>query len=198
MRSYEGGFKYHGGGFDAAVTGFYDKVVGAVYNDVGVPPVIAGSKTKGIEFDASYHHRSGFGLVGNAVIEDAKTDTPTIPDFNGKRAVRIPSYQVRVTPSYTANVSDAANVMLYGTLEAIGKRYSDFLNIQPLPAYATLSAGLRAKIHGYTLQIAGDNLTNSHGLTEGNPRFLVSPGAALPDVRPIFGRSYRVSVSYAF
>ncbi len=198
VRSYEGGVKYRGGGLEASITGFYDKVVGAVYNDVGVPPVIAGSKTKGIEFDASYHHRSGFALVGNAVIEDAKTDTPTIPDFDGKKAVRIPSYQVRVTPSYTATVSDNSEMTLYGTVEAIGKRYSDFLNIQPLPAYATLSAGLRAKIHGYTLQIAGDNLTNSHGLTEGNPRFLTTPGAALPDLRPIFGRSYRVSVSYAF
>ncbi|MBW8841303.1 MAG: hypothetical protein JF608_05725, partial [Sphingomonadales bacterium] len=61
----------------------------------------------------------------------------------------------------------------------------------------TLSAGLRAKISGYTLQISGDNLTNSHGLTDGNPRFL-GTDPALPDVRPIFGRSYRVSVSYAF
>jgi len=198
VRSYEGGVKYRGGGFEAAVTGFYDKVVGAVYNDVGVPPQIAGSKTKGIEFDASYHSASGFGFIGNAVLEDAKTDTPNIPDFDGKNAQRIPSYQVRFTPTYTARFSDKSDITFYGTYEAIGKRYSDLANTQLLPAYATLSAGLRAKVNGYTLQIAGDNLTNSHGLTEGNPRFLAGPGAALPDVRPIFGRSYRVSVSYAF
>ncbi|MFA6124096.1 MAG: TonB-dependent receptor [Sphingomonas sp.] len=198
VRSYEGGVKYRGGGFEAAVTGFYDEVVGAVYNDVGVPPQIAGSKTKGIELDASYHHASGFGFTGNAVLEDAKTDTPGIPAFDGKNAQRIPSYQVRVTPTYTARLSDNSDVTLYGTYEAIGKRYSDLANTQLLPAYATVSAGLRAKIKGYTLQVAGDNLTNSRGLTEGNPRFLAGPGAALPDVRPIFGRSYRVSVSYAF
>jgi outer membrane receptor protein involved in Fe transport len=198
VRSYEGGVKYRGGGFEASVTGFYDKVVGAVYNDVGVPPQIAGSKTKGIEFDASWHSASGFGFIGNAVLEDAKTDTPNIPDFDGKKAQRIPSYQVRFTPTYTARVSDKSDITLYGTYEAIGKRYSDLANTQLLPAYATLSAGLRAKVSGYMLQISGDNLTNSHGLTEGNPRFLAGPGAALPDVRPIFGRSYRVSVSYAF
>ena len=199
VRSYEGGVKYRGGGFEAAVTGFYDKVVGAVYNDVGVPPQIAGSKTKGIEFDASYHSASGFGFIGNAVLEDAKTDTPNIPDFDGKKAQRIPSYQVRFTPTYTARFSDKSDITVYGTYEAIGKRYSDLANTQLLPAYATLSAGLRAKIDGYMLQISGDNLTNSHGLTEGNPRFTSSdPTAALPDVRPIFGRSYRVSVSYAF
>jgi outer membrane cobalamin receptor len=199
VRSYEGGVKYRGGGFEAAVTGFYDKVVGAVYNDVGVPPQIAGSKTKGIEFDASYHSASGFGFIGNAVLEDAKTDTPHIPKFDGKDAQRIPSYQVRFTPTYTARFSDKSDITVYGTYEAIGKRYSDLENTQLLPAYATLSAGLRAKADGYMLQISGDNLTNSHGLTEGNPRFTSSdPTAALPDVRPIFGRSYRVSVSYAF
>ena len=199
VRSYEGGVKYRGGGFEAAVTGFYDKVIGAVYNDVGVPPQIAGSKTKGIEFDASYHSASGFGFIGNAVLEDAKTDTPNIPDFDGKKAQRIPSYQVRFTPTYTARFSDKSDIIFYGTYEAIGKRYSDLANTQLLPAYATLSAGLRAKVGGYMLQIAGDNLTNSHGLTEGNPRFTSSdPTSALPDVRPIFGRSYRVSVSYAF
>ena len=132
------------------------------------------------------------------MIEDAKTNTPTIPDFDGKRAVRIPSYQVRVTPTYTATFNDQAAVTLYGTFEAIGKRYSDFLNIQPLPAYQTLSAGVRSKVKGFTLQVSGDNLTDSHGLTEGNPRFLATPGAALPDVRPIFGRSFRFSVGYAF
>jgi len=105
---------------------------------------------------------------------------------------------VRFTPTYTARFSDKSDITFYGTYEAIGKRYSDLANTQLLPAYATLSAGLRAKVGGYMLQIAGDNLTNSHGLTEGNPRFLAGPGAALPDVRPIFGRSYRVSVSYAF
>ena len=198
VRSYEGGVKYRGGGFEASVTGFYDKVVGAVYNDVGVPPQIAGSKTKGIEFDASWHNSSGFGFIGNAVLEDAKTDTPNIPDFDGKKAQRIPSYQVRFTPTYTARISDKSDITVYGTYEAIGKRYSDLANTQLLPAYATLSAGLRAKVDGYMLQISGDNLTDSHGLTEGNPRFLAGPGAALPDVRPIFGRSYKVSVSYAF
>jgi len=199
VRSYEGGVKYRRGGFEASLTGFYDKVVGAVYADVGAVPHIAGSKTKGIELDASWHSASGFGFVGNAVLEDAKTDTPFNADFDGKKAQRIPSYQVRFTPTYTARFSDKSDITFYGTYEAIGKRYSDLGNTQLLPAYATLAAGLRAKVNGYTLQIAGDNLTNSHGLTEGNPRFTSSdPTAALPDVRPIFGRSYRVSVSYAF
>jgi outer membrane cobalamin receptor len=198
VRSYEGGLKYHDHGIDASVTGFYDKVVGAVYNDVGVAPVVAGSKTKGIEFDASWHQTSGIGFLMNAVVEDAKTDTPTIPDYDGKWAERIPRYQFRFTPTYTARLSDRSDVTLYGTVEAIGKRYSDLLNIQPLPAYSTLSAGVKARFDRITLQVSGDNLTDSHGLTEGNPRFTDEPGAALPDLRPIFGRSFRFSLGYAF
>jgi outer membrane receptor protein involved in Fe transport len=198
VRSYEAGVKYHNQGLDLALTGFDDKVVGAVYNDVGVPPVVAGSKTKGLEFDGSWHQSSGFGFLANAVLEDAKTDTPTIPDFDGKWAVRIPHYQLRLTPTYTARILNRADLTFYGTWEAIGKRYSDLANIQPLPAYGTLSAGVKANIDRITLQVSGDNLTNSHGLTEGNPRFLAAPGAALPDVRPIFGRSFRFSAAYAF
>jgi len=198
VRSYEAGTKYHDHGLDLALTGFYDQVVGAVYNDVGVPPVVAGSKTKGLEFDGSWHQTSGFGFLANAVLEDAKTDTPTIPDFDGKWAVRIPHYQVRFTPTYTVRMSGDSDVTLYGTWEAIGKRYSDLMNIQPLPAYGTLSAGVKADIDHFTLQVSGDNLTDSHGLTEGNPRFLEAPGAAIPDVRPIFGRSFRFAVGYAF
>ena len=197
VRSYEGGIKYRNGGLQASITGFYDKVVGAVYADVGVMPEIAGSKTKGIEFDTSWHSDSGLGLVGNAVLSDAKTDAPGL-SFDGNKATRIPSYQVRVTPMYTAKFPNDTDITLYGTYEAIGKRYSDLDNQQLLPAYATVSLGMKTKIDGFMLQISGDNLTNSHGLTEGNPRFLAVPGAALPDVRPIFGRSFRVSVGYAF
>jgi iron complex outermembrane recepter protein len=49
------------------------------------------------------------------------------------------------------------------------------------------------------VQVSGDNLTDSRGLTQGNPRFSTDvPGYAIPDVRPIFGRSFRFSVGYAF
>jgi len=197
VRSYETGVKYHNRGLDLALTAFDDKVVGAVYNDVGTTPVIAGSKTKGIELDGSWHQSSGFGFLANAVLENPKTDAPDKP-YDGNSAVRIPDYQLRFTPTYTARILDGTDVTLYGTYELIGNRFSDLDNIQPLPAYATLSAGVKANINRFTLQVSGDNLTNSHGLTEGNPRFLDEPGAAIPDVRPIFGRSFRFSVGYAF
>ena len=104
---------------------------------------------------------------------------------------------MRITPAYEFQVP-YLKPTIYATYEAIGKRYSDLANTQVLPAYATLSAGILATHGPFSLQIAGDNLTNSHGLTEGNPRFLAGPGVALPDVRPIFGRSFRFTAGFKF
>ncbi|UAJ08908.1 TonB-dependent receptor domain-containing protein [Glacieibacterium megasporae] len=197
IRSYEIGTKYRDHAFDVSLSGFYDKVVGAVYNDVGVPAVVAGSKTYGLEVDARWTSSFGLSIATNDVLEDAKTDDPLQPGINGKRAERIPSYQARITPAYEFKLPGLLTT-IYGTYEAVGKRYSDLANIQPLPAYATFSAGILATRGPVTIQVAADNLTNSHGLTEGNPRFLAGPGTALPVVRPIFGRSFRFTGGFKF
>ena len=105
IQSYEGGVKYHAHGVDVAVTGFYDKVIGAVYNDVGVPSVVAGSKTYGAEFDARWTSNFGLSIETDDVLESAKTDDPIDPAVNGKKAQRIPSYQARITPAYTFGVA---------------------------------------------------------------------------------------------
>ena len=197
VKSLEAGLKFHNHAFDADVSVFDDKVVGAVYADVGVPPVVAGSKTTGLEFDGRWTSDFGLGVTTNDVIENAKTDAPTQPNFNGKLAERIPIYQARITPTYEWHMGDA-KATLYGTWMAIGKRYSDLANTQILPAYNTVSAGFIVDYRQFTIQVAGDNLGNAHGLTEGNPRFLAGPGAAIPDVRPIFGRSWTASVTWHF
>ncbi len=197
VKSLEAGLKFHNHAFDADVSVFDDKVVGAVYADVGVPPVVAGSKTTGLEFDGRWTSDWGFSVTTNDVLENAKTDAPTQPNFNGKLAERIPSYQARITPTYEWRMGDA-KATLYGTWMAIGKRYSDLANLQQLPAYTTVNAGLIVDLRQFTFQLAGDNLGNSKGLTEGNPRFLAGPGAAIPDVRPIFGRSWTASVTWHF
>ena len=197
VKSLEGGMKFHNHAFDADVTVFDDKVVGAVYNDVGVPPVVAGSKTTGLEFDGRWTSDFGLSVTTDDVWENAKTDAPTQPDFNGKLAERIPSYQYHITPAYEWHMGNA-KATLYGTYTAIGKRFSDLANTQALPAYSTINAGFIVDMDAFTFQLAGDNLTNSHGLTEGNPRFLAGPGAAIPDVRPIFGRSWTASVTWHF
>jgi outer membrane receptor protein involved in Fe transport len=195
--STEVGVKYHQRGLDLSLTGFYDKVTGAVYNDVGVAPQVAGSKTWGLEFDGSWTSDFGLSITTNDVIENPKTWSPG-DSFDNLQAVRIPKYQARITPAYKVAVSDNTSASIYTTFEALGKRFSDLNNIQPLNAYQTLSAGILVEHNGINFQVAVDNVTNSHGLTEGNPRFLNAPGAALPVNRPIFGRSAKFTVGYKF
>jgi iron complex outermembrane recepter protein len=199
VKSEEGGIKFHNRSFDADVTGFYDEVRGAVYNDVGVPPVLAGSNAYGVEFDGRWTSDFGFSLVTNDVWEHSTSCCSAgDPLVNGKQAERIPRYQIRATPAFRVNMG-RATADLFATYAAIGKRYGDLQNQQPLPAYDTVTAGIIVGIGHLTLQLTGDNLFNSHGLTEGNPRSL---GAAvpiyLPDVRPIFGRSVTGSVTVRF
>ena len=119
--------------------------------------------------------------------------------MDGKKAERIPSYQIRITPMYTFNISNASSLNLYTTFTAIAKRYGDLQNLQPLPAFNTVQAGVLLNVRRLTIQLNGDNLTNSHGLTEGNPRSLAAGvPTSLPDVRPIFGRSFTGSVTFRF
>ncbi|MGL1493917.1 TonB-dependent receptor domain-containing protein, partial [Vibrio parahaemolyticus] len=74
--SFEGGVKYHDHGFDASLGLFYAQVTGLVYNDVGVPPVIAGSKTYGAEFQGSWTSDFGFSIATAATLENPKTWAP--------------------------------------------------------------------------------------------------------------------------
>jgi iron complex outermembrane recepter protein len=199
VKSEEGGVKFHNRSFDADVTAFYDEVRGAVYNDVGVPPVLAGSNAYGVEFDGRWTSDFGFSLATNDVWEHSTSCCSAgDPLVNGKQAERIPNYQVRVTPTFRINMG-TTTADLFATYAAIGRRFGDLQNQQPLPAYDTVTAGFIVNIGHLTLQLTGDNLFNSHGLTEGNPRSL---GAAvpiyLPDVRPIFGRSVTGSVTVRF
>jgi hypothetical protein len=195
----EGGFKFHNHSFDADITAFFDKVVGAVYNDVGAPTTIAGSDTYGIEFDGRWTSDFGFSITTDDTWENPTTNTPDIPAYNNKQAERIPKYQFHVFPAYKFTLPGDAHANIYANFAAYGERYSDLANTQALPAYQTIGAGIAIDYQAFTFQAYGDNLTDSHGLTEGNPRTIgTGPNATLPESRPIFGRSFNFSLAWKF
>lgn len=73
-----------------------------------------------------------------------------------------------------------------------------FFNQTALAAFGSFGAGGMVTNGPWLLQVVGDNLTNAHGLTEGNTRTdsLSGQGNATAIYgRPVFGRNFRLIVS---
>ena len=83
---------------------------------------------------------------------------------------------------------------LYGAVTLVGERFSDFGNTVELPGYEKIDLGILVNTDsGVFLQVHADNLNDSEGITEGDPRNPTSPNG-----RPIFGRSVKFSVGVDF
>jgi len=168
------------------------------FTDTGNVARNGGSKTVGVEFEASVRPLKGLELALTGNLQDAKYENFG-PD-TGKRVSRQPKVQFRFTPSYKIP-TDFATLRVYGTWTHVGERYGDHANLQRLPKYDTLDAGLLAQFNnGIELRVAGTNLTNELGITEGNVRMSGS-GVGASGVflgRPLFGRALEVSVGFVF
>ncbi|HZV64579.1 MAG TPA: TonB-dependent receptor, partial [Telluria sp.] len=116
---------------------------------------------------------------------------------SGNRVQRQPKLQYRLTPTYRIPLGDNS-VKLYATYTSVGARFSDVENQQVLPAYRTVDAGILTNLsEKVELRVAGTNLTNELGLTEGNAR-IIGSGGGVVFARPIFGRAVEASIMYRF
>lgn len=163
---------------------------------------IGDSRTYGIEIEAVTERFHGFQLAGTLTWQDAQFTellNSVGDDLSGNKALRQPDLQFRLTPSFEAE-TDVGILTVYGTVSYIGDRFSDIENLQPLPSFTKLDAGIVFVINDrFTFQVTGDNLTDTIGLTEGNPRAIGSTaptGVVL--TRPILGRSFKFSFTYNF
>ncbi len=120
---------------------------------------------------------------------------PTKIDFTDNQVRRIPKIFFEIRPSVDLN-----NLNLFVSLRYFGDRYADDANNNKLPAWSALYAGASYRMGQFTLSVNGSNLTNTIGLTEGNPRAGQVIGA-VKDIymaRPIMGRSFIASLTYEF
>lgn len=189
----EGGLKYRGANVALYLTGFYNKnnnfeaTVGST-----VAPAAFKTRAYGLELDGNLRY-GGFSLAGLATLQNAKVTDSSTPSQIGNDVHRQPNFQARISPSYEIDLT-GMKVTLYGAASFIGKRWSDLDNTVRLPGYTKIDAGIRAELDsGLFGKIYADNLNNSHGLTEGDPR---NPTA--PNGRPILGRSIMFSIGYDF
>lgn len=189
---YELGYKLRNGPFDLFATAFHNRFEGAKFGGVGGKPEVNTNEATGLEIDGRYRTDFGLNLALNATFQDTEIVTSSDPASVGKNALRQPKMQLRVTPSYDFKIG-SINSQIYGTVSAIGDRFNDNPNTVTLKGYTKIDAGMNFEIGKVIVTISGDNLTNEHALTEGDPRIVTAANG-----RPIFGRSYKLSLGYKF
>jgi len=117
-------------------------------------------------------------------------------DFEGNRVRRQPRYLVSVTPRYDLGFAQVST-----SLQFVDERYTSDANTGiVLPSYYVWDASISTKQGPVTLKLAGNNLTNTIGLTEGNPRTGQQIGQVtnIFQARPILGRRFNLSLTYDF
>ncbi|TNE60517.1 MAG: TonB-dependent receptor [Alphaproteobacteria bacterium] len=193
VKQLEGGLKYSNDYFGMYATAFYNK------NDsfsavVGSDVAAAAFKTRaiGVELDGHVTY-DAFNLSFIGTLQNAKiTDSTTASDIDNT-VLRQPKWQVRIAPSYDIAIGDAT-ATIYGAISLVGDRWGDNANTNKLEGYEKIDAGVLVSLQsGLFFQVHADNLTDSEGLTESDPR-----SAAAPNGRAILGRSVKFSIGYDF
>ncbi|MEK6541210.1 MAG: TonB-dependent receptor [Pseudomonadota bacterium] len=189
----EVGIKYTSDHLNLYATGFrtkndsFDSVVGGT-----IPATAFRTRSTGVEIDGRLRF-GAFNLGFLGTIQDATVTASSTPAFVGNDVHRQPNWQARLTPSYELELGDWS-ATLYGAMSSVGKRWSELGNIVRLPGYTKVDLGLSIESPwGLFGQVHADNLFDSHGITEGDPR-----SATTANGRPILGRSVRFSIGYRF
>lgn len=214
----EVGYKYKNSFMDFFPTFFYSKYNNVSFtnnvfdlNNQTLTPQIqyASTKTYGIELDGRLYPTSMYDLGYTLTLQQPKYvgltyndnvgGKPVLRNFDGNALIRAPKVSVRVVPGM--NIGD--NLRLQFSYEYEGKRFVDTANTVVLPAYHTINFTARYAINSaLTAYLYVDNLNNSLGLTEGNPRAgeVVSADAGANSfiARPLLGRDIRAALTYQF
>ncbi len=193
VKQIEGGIKYSGDWLRAYATLFrtkndsFNSVVGG-----GVPASAFQTRAFGAEIEGAVFF-GGFETSFLATIQDAEIVASSTAVDVGNKVLRQPDWQARISPSYTLEAG-GFDATLYGAVTLVGERFGDNANTVVLPSYEKIDLGVLVHTQsGLFFQVHADNLNDSHGITEGDPR-----NPAAPNGRPILGRSVTFSVGYDF
>ncbi|MES2349382.1 MAG: TonB-dependent receptor [Pseudomonadota bacterium] len=215
----EMGYKYNGGMLQLYPTLFYSK-----YNNVSYTNTIftldnmsstpqtgyATTRTVGLELEGTLRPAPWGDLGFNVTLQrpeyrdlrytDKVNNLPVQRDYSGNQLVRVPKVSARLVPGVNL-MGDKLRLQL--SYEYEGARFVDSANSVRLPSYTVLNFSTRYQISP-ALSVFGyvDNINNSQGLTEGNPRAgelqSADAGANTFLARPVIGRTVRAAVKYDF
>jgi outer membrane receptor protein involved in Fe transport len=173
---------------------------------IGTLYLIGDTQTIGEEIDFEWRPVEYFSIQGAATIQNPETQTLAnkttgvpYPGMDGKQLSRIPKYIYSATPTFYYNVFGKP-VEVSATVYYMGRRYVDYSNHTELPAFTTIDLNVLAQLTDkIDLRVHAENLTNTKGITEGNPRTDTVGGQETSEVnygRPIFGAIYKMSLTY--
>lgn len=190
----EGGVKFSNDWVELYSTVFFNQydafssTVGAV-----TPAEAFETESLGVEADGTLFFGDEISINFLLTLQDAEITDSTTSANIGNTVLRQPDFQARIAPSYAFRVGQF-DATVYGAVTLVGDRYSGNSNTVELPSYEKFDIGVIAYHDaGFFFQLHGDNVNDSDGITEGDPR---NPTA--PNGRPIFGTSWRFSVGYDF
>ncbi len=190
FNQFELGIKVDQRVYSLFITGFFNTV--EVFDgDVGAARAAALLKTRtfGAEVDAAVSVE-GFRVSLIGTFQNGEITESSDKSAEGKKVWRQPDFQFRLAPSYNFQLARNITASIFGALRYVGKRWNDRDNSYQLDAYSKLDLGVDiSTASGLTFSIIGDNLGDSDGLTEGDPRDPTTKNG-----RPILGRSIRFSV----
>jgi len=128
-----------------------------------------------------------------ATIQDADiTDSSNASEI-GNQILRQPTFQATIRPEYVFDF-DSFSGSVFGGVQIVGDRFGDNGNTNELGSFVEVSAGfIVAHESGFFVQLSADNLFDSEGFTEADPR---TPSAN--NARPLLGRAVRLSVGFDF
>jgi len=148
----------------------------------------------GVEIEGTVDFGGNFSTTVSATFQNAEIDASSTVSDIGNTVLRQPDSQVRISPQYEFAIGTDFSAVLYASAAFIGDRFGDNANTVDLPSFEKYDLGLiLRKESGLFFQIHGDNLSDSEGITEGDPR-----NPAAPNGRPILGRSVKFSIGYDF
>jgi iron complex outermembrane receptor protein len=133
-------------------------------------------------------------LLKTITLQSGKITSSSDPKSVDKKIWRQPDVQFRIAPSYNFHLNNDMQATIYGAARYAGARWNDRDNSYQLDPYTKIDAGVGVSTaSGITFILSGDNLTDSHGLTEGDPRDPLAKNG-----RPLLGRSFRFSIEVGF
>lgn len=194
FNQYELGLKYQHNVFSLFLTGFLNTVE---LFDGGVGSTFAAAllktRTFGSEIDAALSVNA-FRVMLTGTLQSGQITESSDPTVVDNKIWRQPNIQFRLAPSYNFQLAQNLTAVLFGAFRYVGSRWNDRDNSYELDSYTKLDLGVNVvTASGITFGASADNLADSEGLTEGDPRDPLAKNG-----RPLLGRSFLFFVSVDF